>query len=83
MKFEKTFTTYKPESHGLQTGSNNGNYAQYTDLRMEDGKFYIKYSSSGDGDMFPYPEWEEVTAEEFFNQYEKAAVEEHEEYKGV
>ena len=77
--FEKSFCTYDPEAHGLRTGSNNGNYEEHANFRYKDNKFYVKYTSSGDGDMFSYPDWEEVTPEEFLAAYEKAVIEEYEE----
>lgn len=80
-KLERSICVYLPEAHGFQTGSNNGNYRLDIHFRIEDGKYYIKDSSSGDGDVFPYSEWEEVTAEEYAKKISQAGWEEAREYK--
>lgn len=77
--FTKFFTTYSPEARGLQSGSNNGNYTEWTEFKYDDGKFYVKHSTSGDGDVYPWPQWEEVTPEKFFTEFEQAVIEEYRE----
>ncbi|MGI6078866.1 MAG: hypothetical protein ACOYCB_12070 [Fastidiosipilaceae bacterium] len=77
--FEISFTVYLPEAHGFQTGSNNGNYAEYVDFKIDSGKYYIRYSTSGDGDIFPYPNWEQVTPDEFAQKIAQARAKEDEE----
>lgn len=67
--------TYNPENRGLITGSNNGNYAEYTEFRREGEKFEVRYTDTSNGDMTPYPEWQAVTEEEFFRIYEAAVIE--------
>lgn len=81
MKFYKSFEVYTPEAYGFRRGMNNGHYARWVEFKVEDGKYYIKYSSSGDGDMFPFPGWEEVELEEFLDSFESAAIAAYEEEK--
>ena len=78
---KRSFCVYSPEAHGLTTGSNNGNYAEYIDFKIESNKYFIKYSTSADGDMFPYSEWEEVTAERYTKEISQAGFEEAKENK--
>lgn len=73
----KKFIVYSPESEGYVSGRNNGHYTEYAEFRYDAGRFCVRYSSSGDGDMFPWPEWEEVSPEEFFESYEAAVVDEY------
>lgn len=77
--FKKSFCVYDPEADGFRVGSNNGNYAEYVEFKIENGKFYIKDSTSGDGDVFPFSEWEEVNVEQFFEEYEKACIQDYQE----
>ena len=81
MKFYKSFEIYTPEAHGFSRGLNNGHYAEWVEFKIEEGRYYVKYSSSGDGDIFPFAEWEEVDIIEFFDSFESAAIAAHEEEK--
>jgi len=69
---KRSFCVYLPEAHGFTTGSNNGNYAEYIDFKIESGKYYIKYSTSGDGDISPHTDWAEVTAERYAKEIAQA-----------
>lgn len=74
---EKEFTTYCPENHGQETGSNNGNYAQHANFRADnEGRYFVKHSSSGDGDMFPHQGWEEKSFPAWLGAFVEAAIEE-------
>jgi hypothetical protein len=73
----KKFIVYSPESEGFTSGRNNGHYTEYAEFRYDAGRFCVRYSSSGDGDIFPFPEWEELSPEEFFESYEAAVVDEY------
>lgn len=81
MKFYKSFEVYTPEAYGFRRGMNNGHYARWIEFKIENDKYYIKHSCSGDGDMFPFPEWEKVELEEFLDSFANAAIMAHEEEK--
>jgi hypothetical protein len=74
-----SFCIYLPEAHGFRTSSNGGNYAEYVDFKIDSGKYYIRYSSSGDGDIFPYPDWEQIAPDEFVRKMAQARAKEDEE----
>ena len=79
---KKTITTYLPENHGLTTGSNNGNYREDACFKNQDGKHYLKITTSGDGDIFPHAEWQEVTPEHFTAAIKAAVVASLNDYRG-
>lgn len=54
-------------------GSNNGNYVEVVKFKLNGhNELKIKFYSSGDGDMFEYPEWQPITWEEAEAQYQEA-----------
>ena len=81
MSNEISFCVYLPEAHGFQTGGNNGNYAEYMEFKVDSGECFVRYSTSGDGDIFPYPNWEQIAPDEFVQKMALARAKEEEEYR--
>lgn len=75
------FQIYIPEAHGFKSGSNNGNYAEFAEFKIQEGRCFKRISNSGDGDMFEYPEWNEFNKNTFFKMITIARKLEEEEIK--